>query len=68
MFCSLFAATKVLEFFRVRSLDPPSMGKRGTISVSGYFLLVHYNNVASVEFPSRTGQEARVFLLMGCGR
>ena len=67
MFCSLFAATKVLEFFRVRSLDPPSMGKRGTISVSGYFLLVHYN-VASVEFPSRTDQEAHVFLLMGCGR
>ena len=36
---------------------PHRLRKRGTISVSGLFLLVHYN-VASAEFPSRSDQEA----------
>ena len=36
------------------------MEKGGTIiiSVSGLFLLVHYNNVANAEFPSSSDQEA----------
>ena len=37
---------------------PHNMGKDGTISVSELFLLVHYNNVARAEFPSRSDQKA----------